>query len=99
MFDTRGGINYNFDMTRFEQRPLREVIAQIDTLAKKRQEWKTNASNTFGTARASLSMSQGEFARALGVSQAYVSLVESGERTPSTKSLTTLEELLKEENV
>ena len=67
----------------FTPRPLQEMLEAQDTIAR----LKPQAANSIRSARDQLGMTQSEFAREVGSTQAYVSMVENGSRTPSAEMI------------
>lgn len=61
-------------------RPLTELLNE-------RERWRAEVGKTFVAARGASGQSQEAFAEALGISQPYLSQIETGSRTPSDATL------------
>lgn len=65
----------------------------ISELLEQQETWKREVGRTFAAVRAARGQTQTDFADDLKVTQAYVSQIESGDRTPSEETLRKLQAL------
>jgi ribosome-binding protein aMBF1 (putative translation factor) len=74
-------------------RSLSELLEQREEQLAQEQEWRREVGRTFTAVRSSRGQTQTDFAAELEVTQAYVSQIESGDRTPSEETLRKLQGL------
>jgi ribosome-binding protein aMBF1 (putative translation factor) len=65
----------------------------ISDLLQQQETWKREVGRTFAAVRSARGQTQSGFADELGITQAYVSQIESGDRTPSEETLRKLQAL------
>ena len=75
------------------ERGVPEGARSLTELLEAREQWKAEVGRTFASVRSARGQSQSAFAGDLGVTQAYVSQIESGDRTPSEETLRKLQSL------
>lgn len=72
------------------ERGIPENARRLDELLREREQWEENVQKLFHATRTSLGMNQTQLANELGISQSYVSEIESGAKTPSSGTLNKL---------